>query len=39
MTLVHFDEAMIHFMQFSLIIWSGWSSCCHMCRSFLGDRL
>jgi len=57
MTLVHFDEAMIHLMHFSLTIsrcnitflvfwlsqgsvatlirWGGWSSYCHMCRSFL----
>jgi len=57
MTLVHFDEAMIRLMQFSLVIsrcnitflvfflsqgsvatfirWGGWSSYCHMCRSFL----
>jgi len=61
MTLVHFDEAMIHLMQLSLVIsrciiafsvfwlsqgsvgtlirWGGWSSCGHICHSFLNLSL
>jgi len=45
MTLVHFNEAVTHLMQFllrrkstatvlTLMRWGGWSSYHHMCRSF-----